>query len=36
MDLNAYFERIGYRGPREPNLELLGALTRQHTQSIPY
>jgi N-hydroxyarylamine O-acetyltransferase len=36
MDLNAYFERIGYRGPREPNLELLGALTRQHTQSIPF
>lgn len=36
LDLEAYFERVGYRGLHDPNLELLRALTRAHTQSIPF
>lgn len=36
MDLAQYFDRIGYRGPREPNLALLSALTEAHTRSIPF
>lgn len=36
MDLQAYFERIGYTGPREPNLDLLSALTSAHAQAIPF
>ena len=36
MDLAAYFRRIGYSGRTVPNLALLSALTRAHTQSIPF
>lgn len=36
MNLAAYFQRIGYRGPYQPNLALLSALTAAHTQSIPF
>ena len=36
MNLAAYFERIGYRGPDQPNLALLSALTAAHAQSIPF
>lgn len=36
MDLDAYFARIGYRGPREPTLPVLHALTRAHTCAIPF
>lgn len=36
MQLDAYFDRIGYRGPRTPNAETLHAITRAHTQSIPF
>jgi N-hydroxyarylamine O-acetyltransferase len=36
MDLAAYFQRIGYRGSRKPDLALLSALTLAHTQSIPF
>lgn len=36
MDLAAYFERIGYHGPREPSVELLASLTEAHARSIPF
>ena len=36
LDLAAYFERTGYRGPREPTLEVLHALTQAHVQAIPF
>src|SRR3954471_22270117 len=36
MDLAAYFQRIGYRGSRKPDLALLSALTLAHSQSIPF
>lgn len=34
--LDVYFERIGYRGSREPTLEVLHALTAAHTRHIPF
>jgi len=36
LDLNAYFDRIGYRGPAEPNFEVLQGLVTAHTQAIPF
>jgi N-hydroxyarylamine O-acetyltransferase len=36
IDLPAYFERIGYTGPREPTLETLRALHLHHTLAIPF
>jgi N-hydroxyarylamine O-acetyltransferase len=36
FDLDAYFARIGYRGPRTPTLDVLHALTAAHTQAIPF
>lgn len=36
FDLDAYFARIGYSGPRAPTLEVLHAITEAHTQSIPF
>ena len=36
LPLDAYFARIGYRGPREPTLEVLDALTRAHASAIPF
>ena len=36
MELEAYFERVGYRGPREACLAALSALTEAHTQAIPF
>jgi arylamine N-acetyltransferase len=36
LDLNGYFDRIGYRGPAEPNLDVLQGLVTAHTQSIPF
>lgn len=36
LDLNGYFERIGYRGPAEPNLDVLRDLVTAHTQNIPF
>ncbi len=36
MDLDAYFARIGYAGPRTPTLATLHALTQAHTSSIPF
>ncbi|SEI82228.1 arylamine N-acetyltransferase family protein [Nitrosomonas eutropha] len=34
--LSQYFERIGYQGAVENTLEVLHALTRAHTQTIPF
>lgn len=36
MNLEAYLERIGYTGSREPTLETLTALHRAHLRAIPY
>jgi N-hydroxyarylamine O-acetyltransferase len=34
--LDAYFEHIGYRGPRTPTLETLAAIQAHHTRAIPF
>lgn len=36
IDLGAYFDRIGYEGPREPTLEVLGRLHGLHPRAIPF
>jgi N-hydroxyarylamine O-acetyltransferase len=36
FDLDQYLERIGYRGPREPTLPVLHALTAAHSETIPF
>ncbi len=36
IDAAAYFERIGYRGPREPTLETLRGLHRAHLFAVPF
>jgi arylamine N-acetyltransferase len=36
LDLNGYFDRIGYRGVAEPNLDVLQGLVTAHTQTIPF
>ena len=36
IDLDAYFRRIGYEGPRAPTLQLLRALHALHPAAIPY
>jgi N-hydroxyarylamine O-acetyltransferase len=36
VDLDAYFARIGYDGPREPTLEVLRALHQKHPDAIPF
>lgn len=36
IDLDAYLQRIGYTGGREPTLETLQALITHHTQTIPF
>jgi len=35
-DLDAYFARIGYTGPRDPTLNVLNAIAVAHIQSIPF
>ncbi|PTX98992.1 arylamine N-acetyltransferase [Opitutus sp. ER46] len=35
-DLDAYFARVGYAGPRAPTLAVLHALTFAHATSIPF
>lgn len=35
-DLDAYFARTGYTGPREPTLAVLHAVTLHHATSIPF
>ncbi len=36
IDLDAYFTRIGYDGPRAPTLAVLHAIAAAHAQSIPF
>lgn len=36
IDIDAYLERIGYRGPREATLETLQTLHYLHPQAIPF
>ncbi|HWK72755.1 MAG TPA: arylamine N-acetyltransferase [Povalibacter sp.] len=36
MQLDAYFARIGYSGPRAATLEVLRAIVKRHTQTIPF
>lgn len=36
LDLNGYFDRIGYRGAAEPNLAVLRDLVSAHTRAIPF
>lgn len=36
MNLDAYFARIGYEGPREPTVSVLAALHRHHLSAIPF
>lgn len=36
IDLDAYFQRIGYSGPRTPVLETLRAIHLRHALSIPF
>ncbi|HEX5254602.1 MAG TPA: arylamine N-acetyltransferase [Mycobacterium sp.] len=36
LDLDAYFDRIDYRGPAEPTLQVLQNLVTAHTGSIPF
>src|ERR1044072_9448666 len=36
IDLDAYFARIGYDGPREPTLDVLRALHALHPAAIPF
>jgi len=36
LNLGAYFERIGYTGPREASLETLAALHTAHLGAIPF
>jgi len=36
LNLDAYFERIGYSGPREASLETLAALHTAHIGAIPF
>jgi N-hydroxyarylamine O-acetyltransferase len=36
VDLDAYFARTGYQGPRTPTLATLHGLVRAHVQTIPF
>ncbi len=36
VDLDAYFKRIGYDGPRTPTLETLRALHERHPAAIAF
>ena len=36
VDLDAYFGRIGYDGPREPTLAVLRAIAFRHPDAIPF
>jgi N-hydroxyarylamine O-acetyltransferase len=36
IEIDRYFARIDYRGPREPTLPVLHALTAAHSQHIPF
>lgn len=36
MDLDRYFARVGYDGPREPSLDVLRVLHERHAEAIPF
>jgi arylamine N-acetyltransferase len=36
VDVAAYFDRIGYRGPADPTVETVHALVAAHNRSIPF
>jgi N-hydroxyarylamine O-acetyltransferase len=36
IDLDRYFARTGYRGPREPTLATLNGIVRAHVETIPF
>lgn len=36
LDLDAYFGRIGWTGPRRPTLDVLTGLCLRHTASVPF
>ncbi len=36
MDLDAYCERVGYEGPREPTVDVLRSLHLAHATTIPF
>jgi len=36
IDLDAYFARIGYSGPRTPTLDTLHGIARAHVEAIPF
>ena len=36
VDLDGYFRRVGYAGPREPSVALLGALVTAQLSAIPF
>lgn len=36
LDLDAYYRRIGYQGPREPTLDVLRALHVLHPAALPF
>ena len=36
MEIDAYLERIGYRGSREPTVETLKRLHRAHMLTVPF
>jgi N-hydroxyarylamine O-acetyltransferase len=36
LNLDAYFARIGYQGPRAPTLETLAAIHLRHAETIPF
>ncbi len=36
MDIEAYFARLGYEGPRHPSFETLRQLQRAHMLSVPF
>src|SRR5262245_23920447 len=36
VNLDAYFQRVGYAGGRKPTLDVLQELQLRHTESIPF
>ena len=36
MNVDAYLQRIGYDGPREPTVETLRRLHRTHLYAVPF
>lgn len=36
FDLDSYFDRVGYRGPRAPTLDVLTTLHALHTRAVPF